>query len=167
MARKATNQGLNDAHSGYVAAGSTLTGRLRAPGPFHVNGTFTGEILSEDRVSVGTDGNFDGTIVARKVVVEGGGRITGKIQAEEVQVRAGGMIAGAGVRAARLLLEADGNAEGAVLHIHRNQQFPPVPAPPVGRARPRAAAGTSRAAPVSRPAGTAREHRPPASAAKP
>ena len=109
-----------DAHSGYVGAGSRLTGRLHAPGPFNVNGDFTGEILSEDVVSVGTAGSFEGKIFARKVVVEGGGRITGEIDAQEVEVRSGGAIIGVSVQAASLTLEPQSNADGARFHIRHD-----------------------------------------------
>ena len=106
-----------DAHSGYVGAGSRLTGRLNAPGPFNVNGSFAGEIYSEDVVSVGAEGFFEGRIFARKVVVEGGGKVAGEIDAHEVEVRSRGVIVGVAVQAARLTLEAESNADGARFRI--------------------------------------------------
>lgn len=109
-----------DAHSGYVGSGSRLSGRLNAPGPFNVNGEFVGEIHSEDEVSVGTSGNFDGRIHAQRVVVEGGGRVSGEIAAQDVIVHSGGSIAGVAVQAASLTLEAKSDADGAHFQIRRD-----------------------------------------------
>ena len=109
-----------DAHSGYVGSGSRLSGRLNAPGPFNVNGEFAGEIRSEDEVSVGNSGNFDGRIFAERVVVEDGGRVSGEIDAQAVVVRSGGSIAGVAVQAASLTLEARSDADGARFQIHRD-----------------------------------------------
>ena len=111
-----------DAHSGYVGSGSRLSGRLNAPGPFNVSGEFVGEIRSEDEVSIGNSGNFDGRIFAERVVVEDGGRVVGEIAAQAVVVRAGGSIAGVAVQAASLTLEAQSDADGAHFHIHRDFQ---------------------------------------------
>lgn len=111
-----------DAHSGYVGAGSRLSGKLNAPGPFNVNGEFVGEIRSEDEVSVGTSGNFDGRIFAQRVVVEEGGRVSGEIDAQDVIVRSGGSIAGVAVQAASLTLEAQSDADGAHFEIRREFQ---------------------------------------------
>ena len=108
-----------DAHSGYVGSGSRLSGRLNAPGPFNVNGEFVGEIHSEDEVSVGNSGNFDGRIFALRVVVEGGGRVAGEIEAQDVIVHSGGSIAGVAVQAATLMLEAQSDADGAHFQVHR------------------------------------------------
>ena len=109
-----------DAHSGYVGSGSRLSGRLNAPGPFNVNGEFVGEIHSEDEVSVGNSGNFDGRIFALRVVVEGGGRVTGEIEAQDVIVHSGGSIAGVAVQAATLTLEAQSDADGAHFQVHHD-----------------------------------------------
>lgn len=108
------------AHSGFVGTGSHFTGNLEAPGPFNVNGGFSGEIRSEDVVSVGAEGRFEGNIHAREVVVEQGGRIVGEIDADRVEVQAGGVIAGVAVRAASLVLDADSNADGARFDIRRD-----------------------------------------------
>lgn len=107
-------------HSGFVGTGSHFTGNLEAPGPFNVNGGFSGEIRSEDVVSVGAEGRFEGNIHAREVVVEQGGRIVGEIDADRVEVQAGGVIAGVAVRAASLVLDADSNADGARFDIRRD-----------------------------------------------
>ena len=128
-----------DAHSGYVGSGSRLSGRLHAPGPFNVNGEFVGEIHTEDELSVGNSGNFDGRIFALRVVVEGGGRISGEIEAQDVIVHSGGSIAGVAVQAATLTLEAKSDADGAHFQIH----------PDFKRTRPQGA-GNSR---NSQPAG--------------
>ena len=109
-----------DAHSGYVGSGSRLSGRLNAPGPFNVNGEFVGEIHSEDEVSVGNSGNFDGRIYAQRVVVEGGGRVSGEIAAQDVIVHSGGSIAGVAVQAANPTLEAKSDADGAHFQVHRD-----------------------------------------------
>lgn len=111
-----------DAHSGYVGSGSRLSGRLNAPGPFNVNGEFVGEIRSEDEVSVGNSGNFDGRIFAERVVVEDGGRVSGEIDAQAVVVRAGGSIAGVAVQTASLTLEARSDADGAHFQVRRDFQ---------------------------------------------
>jgi cytoskeletal protein CcmA (bactofilin family) len=95
---------------------------LNAPGPFNVNGEFVGEIHSQDEVSVGNAGNFDGRIFAQRVVVEGGGRVSGEIAAQDVVVHAGGSIAGVTVQAANLTLEATSDADGAQFQIHRDYQ---------------------------------------------
>ncbi len=113
-----------DAHSGYVGSGCELNGRLHAPGPFHVNGAFRGEILSEDVVSVGKGGSFAGTVFARRVVVEGGGRIAGDIEADEVEVNSGGSIAGATVRSGSLSLAPGGDADGASFQVGRDFRRP-------------------------------------------
>lgn len=111
-----------DAHSGYVGSGSRLSGRLNAPGPFNVNGEFIGEIRSEDEVSVGNSGNFDGRIFAERVVVEDGGRVSGEIDAQSVVVRAGGSIAGVAVQTASLTLDPESDADGAHFQVHRDFQ---------------------------------------------
>ncbi len=111
-----------DAHGGYVGSGSRLSGRLNAPGPFNVNGEFVGEIHSDDEVSVGNSGNFDGRMYAQRVIVEGGGRVSGEIAAQDVIVHSGGSIAGVAVQAANLTLEAKSDADGAHFQIHRDYQ---------------------------------------------
>ncbi len=132
MAREVSQE----AYSGFVGAGSRLTGRLTAPGPFSVNGDFSGEIHSQGVVSVGTDGSFDGSIFAERVVVEDGGRVSGKIDAHEVEIRSGGVIVGVTVQAASLRLEIESNTDGARFHIHPDYQRsrpeasnPPAPNP--------------------------------------
>jgi len=90
-----------------------------------VNGEFVGEIHSEDEVSVGNSGNFDGRIYARRVVVEGGGRVSGEIAAQDVIVHSGGSIAGVAVQAANLTLEAKSDADGAHFRVHRDYQRSP------------------------------------------
>ena len=123
MARKGDKNQMQDAYSGFVGSGVSLTGNLRAPGPFQLNGAFHGEIRCEDVVSIGAEGVFEGDLTAREVIVKQGGRVIGAINADEVHVLSGGIIAGVTVRAARLLLERDGNAEGARFHVgasHRN-----------------------------------------------
>ncbi|MDE2881881.1 MAG: polymer-forming cytoskeletal protein [Acidobacteriota bacterium] len=130
-----------DAHSGYVGSGSRLSGRLNAPGPFNVNGEFVGEIHSEDEVSVGNSGNFDGRIYAQRVVVEGGGRVSGEIAAQDVIVHSGGSIAGVAVQAANLTLEAKSDADGAHFRVHRDYKRSPSqasanPAPPPPASEP-------------------------------
>lgn len=107
-------------HSGFVGTGSHFTGNLAAPGPFNVNGGFSGEIRSEDVVSVGAEGRFEGNIQAREVVVEQGGKVVGEIDAQRVEVQAGGVIAGVAVRAASLVLDADSDADGARFDISRD-----------------------------------------------
>ncbi|MCY3746162.1 MAG: polymer-forming cytoskeletal protein [Acidobacteria bacterium] len=111
-----------DARRGYVGSGCRLTGRLNAPGPFTIRGEFVGEILSEDEVSVGNSGNFDGRIFAERVIVEDGGCVRGAIDAQAVIVRARGSIVGVAVRAASLTLEASSDADGAHFQIHRDFQ---------------------------------------------
>lgn len=114
--------GKSGAHSGFVGAGSQFTGSLNAPGPFNVNGGFNGEIDSADLVSVGAKGVFEGNISAREVVVESGGRVVGEIDAERVEVQGGGVIAGVSVRAARLVLAADSDADGARFEIRQGHK---------------------------------------------
>lgn len=114
--------GKSGAHSGFVGAGSRFTGSLDAPGPFNVNGGFNGEIESADLVSVGAKGVFEGNISAREVVVESGGRVVGEIDAERVEVQGGGVIAGVSVRAARLVLAADSDADGARFEIRQGHK---------------------------------------------
>lgn len=99
------------AHGGYVGAGSHLAGVLTAPGPFHVNGQFEGEIRSDDVVSVGRAGAFSGRVFARRVVVEG--VLDGTIEADEVEIRGGGRIPKAEVRTGSLSLDPEGHADGA------------------------------------------------------
>lgn len=117
--------GKSGAHSGFVGAGSQFTGSLNAPGPFNVNGGFHGEIESADLVSVGAKGVFEGNISAREVVVESGGRVVGEIDAERVEVQGGGVIAGVSVRAARLVLAADSDADGARFEIRHGHKRRP------------------------------------------
>lgn len=135
-------------HSGFVGAGSHFTGNLAAPGPFNVNGGFSGEIRSEDVVSVGAEGRFEGNIQAREVVVEQGGKVVGEIVAERVEVQAGGVIAGVAVRAASLVLDADSDADGARFDIRRDHSR--TRAGSGGAAGPEAA---SPAKPAASPAG--------------
>ncbi len=120
MARKGDKHQMQDAYSGFVGSGVNLTGKLRAPGPFQLNGAFHGEIRCEDVVSIGEEGVFEGEMTARKVIVKQGGRVIGNVDADEVHVLSGGIVAGVTVRAARLLLEPDGNAEGARFHVGVN-----------------------------------------------
>jgi len=121
-----------DAYHGYVGSGCRLSGRLNTPGPFSVNGEFVGELFSEDEVSVGHSGNFDGRIFAERVIVEGGGRVRGEIDAQAVIVRAGGSIVGVAVQAASLTLEASSDADGAQFQIHRDFQRTRTEAAAVG-----------------------------------
>lgn len=114
--------GKSGAHSGFVGAGARFTGSLTAPGPFNVNGGFSGEIESADLVSVGAKGVFEGSISAREVVVEAGGRVVGEIDAERLEVQGGGVIAGVSVRAARLVLAADSDADGARFEIRQGHK---------------------------------------------
>lgn len=111
-----------DAHCGYVGSGCRLTGRVNAPGPFHVHGEFVGEILSGEEVSVGNSGHVDGRILAERVIVEDGGRVSGEIDAQAVIVRAGGSIVGVAVQATSLTLEASSDADGAHFKIQRDFQ---------------------------------------------
>ncbi len=121
-----------DAYRGYVGSGCRLSGRLKTPGSFSVNGEFVGELLSEDEVSVGHSGNFDGRIFAERVIVEGGGRVRGEIDAQAVIVRAGGSIVGVAVQAASLTLEASSDADGAHFQIQRDFQRTRTEAATVG-----------------------------------
>jgi cytoskeletal protein CcmA (bactofilin family) len=93
-----------------IARGTRIRGELEGELGFRIDGTIDGTILSEGRITVGTEGEVLGNIRAESVVilghVEGNivceghleigatGRVVGDITMKSIQVHQGGVFAG-------------------------------------------------------------------------
>ena len=93
-----------------IAAGTSLVGDLTLNDSLHVDGNMQGDVTSNSDVSIGRNGQFDGNIQAKHVVVSGNfkggincdrleivadGRVTGDLETEELVIEAGARFSGA------------------------------------------------------------------------
>lgn len=93
-----------------VIAGSTkVVGDLQLNDDFHLDGTLSGKLTSTRNVSIGVNGEFDGQIVAQKVVISG--RFDGSIDAERLEIVSTGRVGGE-VKVAELVIEPGGQFNG-------------------------------------------------------
>jgi len=62
----------------FISPDTVIEGKILAKGELRIDGTFKGEILSSDRVLVGTGGKLEANVEARAMVVSG--RVVGNVR---------------------------------------------------------------------------------------
>ncbi|MBI2448184.1 polymer-forming cytoskeletal protein [Candidatus Microgenomates bacterium] len=93
-----------------VGGGVTLSGKIEAKHNIQINGTFSGEIVAEGDVIVGSDGEVNAPINAKNATIAGTvngnvnvvneldilstGKIFGDISAKTLSVKSGGILSG-------------------------------------------------------------------------
>lgn len=93
-----------------IAAGTELVGDLTLSDSLHLDGRITGTIKSESDITIGEQGQFDGDVEARTVLVSG--RLDGNVDAERLEIVSGGRVDGE-VRVAELVIESGGRFNGS------------------------------------------------------
>ncbi|MFA7309126.1 MAG: polymer-forming cytoskeletal protein [Patescibacteria group bacterium] len=96
-----------------VGAGVALSGKLEAKHNIQINGSFSGEIMAEGDVVVGTDGEVNAPIHAKNATIAGivngdvnvvneldilsTGKVNGNISAKILSVKPGGIFSGSSI----------------------------------------------------------------------
>ena len=94
-----------------VVAGSTkIVGDLQLADDLHLDGYMSGKLNSTCNISVGQNGEFEGEIVAKKVVVSG--RVEGSIDADRLEIVSSGSVSGE-IRVSELVIEPGGQFSGS------------------------------------------------------
>ncbi len=91
-----------------ISEGSSIDGNLTYKGTVHLDGKFKGNIKA-DKVIMGKNGSFNGTMVAENVTISGsvkgdiqsqvliikaGSKIAARIQYEQIQMQPGALVTG-------------------------------------------------------------------------
>ena len=82
----------NGANMTIIAAGTKIEGNLKGGCKIHVDGEFSGSIISRSIISVGKTGIIEGEVVSKMLIVTG--RFAGKADCEEIEIVAGGELIG-------------------------------------------------------------------------
>ena len=77
--REDSNLGVGGDLNSIVGKGASLEGKLEVQSSIRVDGRVKGTLKSTESVIVGKEGNIEGDIIAKDVVV--GGKVNGKIEA--------------------------------------------------------------------------------------
>ncbi|RFF26492.1 polymer-forming cytoskeletal protein [Wenzhouxiangella sp. 15190] len=140
--------GVQNAGTTVIAAGSKLVGDLALSDNLHVDGRIEGNVQSEAEVAIGQEGHFVGELQAEHVLVSG--RFEGNVDARRLEIVAGGRVEG-DVTVAELVIEPGAlfNGNSKVRESHNRSQ--PVAdrkkaAPEEKKAQPLPEAKTSKAA---------------------
>ncbi|MEX0732313.1 MAG: polymer-forming cytoskeletal protein [Aquisalimonadaceae bacterium] len=75
-----------------IAEGTSITGDFDLSGNLHIDGRVEGRILSENDISVGASGSFEGEIRASRIVVSG--QIRGRVDCDHLEIVATGKVLG-------------------------------------------------------------------------
>lgn len=75
-----------------IAAGTRIEGNLKGECRVHVDGEFSGCIISKGIISVGKTGIIEGEAFSKKLIVTGS--FIGEADCEEVEIAAGGKLVG-------------------------------------------------------------------------
>ena len=92
-----------------VAGGTKIVGDLQLSDDFHLDGCMEGRLRSSLNVSVGVNGQFDGEIEAKKVMISG--RVDGTIDAERLEIVSTGRVTGE-IKVTELVIEPGGQFSG-------------------------------------------------------
>jgi len=97
-----------------------IIGNVKGCGTVHIDGTVHGDVKTDESIVLGKNGNVNGDIEAKKVVV--GGKVTGLITCEILEIAQGGLVTES-VEAKKIV--CDGTLEGTVndaeeIHVTRN-----------------------------------------------
>jgi cytoskeletal protein CcmA (bactofilin family) len=104
----------------FLGAGTVYQGRLSFQGAVRIDGSFSGEVLSEGSLIVGKDAEIEGVLNVGDLLLSG--RFTGEVQAKRrVTIHKTGVLQGA-VYAPALVMEEGGLLDGQVIM----QGSPPV-----------------------------------------
>jgi cytoskeletal protein CcmA (bactofilin family) len=104
----------------FLGAGTVYQGRLSFQGAVRIDGSFSGEVLSEGSLIVGKDAEIEGMLNVGDLLLSG--RFTGEVQAKRrVTIHKTGVLQGA-VYTPALVMEEGGLLDGQVIM----QGSPPV-----------------------------------------
>lgn len=92
-----------------IAGGTRIEGNLKGEGRVHVDGEFSGCIISKGIISVGKTGSIEGEVFSKKLIVTG--KFMGEADCEEVEIVAGGKLVGQ-VKSNILMIEKGSFFEG-------------------------------------------------------
>ena len=96
----------------FLGAGTVYQGRLSFQGAVRIDGSFSGEVLSEGSLIVGKDAEIEGTLNVGDLLLSG--RFTGEVRAKRrVIIHKTGVLEGA-VYAPALVMEEGGLLDGQV-----------------------------------------------------
>ena len=74
------------------AAGSKIEGNLKGECRVHMDGEFSGSIISRDIISIGKTGVIEGEVFSKKLIVTG--CFVGEADCEEIKITDGGKLIG-------------------------------------------------------------------------
>lgn len=93
-----------------IAKGTTFVGDIDATSNIHIDGFIKGNIKSNSVITIGEQGNFEGSIIAEKVII--GGSFNGEINAEYVELASKCSVKGE-IYNNKLVIEEGAEFEGA------------------------------------------------------
>lgn len=93
-----------------VARGTHVVGTIELTDSFHLDGFMKGTIRSENDVSIGQSGSFEGEVQARRILVSG--EFDGKLDAERLEIVASGRVTGE-ITVSELVIESGGQFSGS------------------------------------------------------
>ena len=99
----------NSANTTIFSAGTRIEGNLKGNCRIHVDGEFSGCIISKGIISVGKTGSIEGEVFSKKLIVTG--NFMGEADCEEVEIAAGGKLVGQ-VKSNILMIERGSFFEG-------------------------------------------------------
>lgn len=106
MADKIVNKELN-----IIGAGTIVEGSIRTKGSIRIDGKVAGEVHSVENLAVGENGEIDGGLSGKNIVI--GGRVKGNVVSVEKLVLESKSVVRGDVRAQRIVID-----EGAVFDGH-------------------------------------------------
>ncbi len=118
MAKLSTGKSVAGELSTVIGPDAEFEGRLKVKYSVRIDGKMTGEIISNELVTVGPDGGIEGDIIAKDVVI--GGRVTGKVQSSGKVVLEETAILTGDLKTVRLVVE-----EGALFNGRSEMGEPP------------------------------------------
>jgi cytoskeletal protein CcmA (bactofilin family) len=93
-----------------VGAGTVLEGKIRTPGSLRIEGKVIGDVSSQQNITVGNQGEVEGTISARNITI--GGSVKGTISALEKLVFQAKAVIKGDIKAAKLVIDEGARFDG-------------------------------------------------------
>ncbi len=95
-----------------IAVGTVIEGKIRSQGSVRIDGKLIGDIIANEAVAVGINGEVEGNISGKNVTI--GGKVRGTITATEKVVFENKSVIRGDVRATRLVIDEGSIFDGKI-----------------------------------------------------
>lgn len=95
-----------------IAVGTVIEGKIRSQGSVRIDGKLLGDIVANEAIAIGENGEVEGNITGKNVTV--GGKVRGTINAAEKLVLEGKSVVRGDVRATRLVIDEGSVFDGRI-----------------------------------------------------